>query len=497
VSRRRFLGVAAAAAVACALRPVAAWGSARSRGARWAPEPQGNDPTFAALGEAVGAAMTRGHVPGAAVGLLAPGLQYADGFGVTNVDHPRDVDLDTLFLLASITKTYTATAIMRLVEQGRLDLDVPIRSYLLDLRLADPDVTAQVTLRHCLTHTTGLPADDFLDFGDGDDALARYVAHLADLPLLLPLGFWPSYSNAGFALAGRVLEVVSAQPYEQAITALVLAPLGMTRSFFAAREAVYYPTAVGHISVDGVPRTQRPWQFPRSANPFGGMISSLRDQLRYARFWLGDGTAPDGRRLLSPETLTSMITPQVYNYGYEGTSGYGLAWGVGVGNGLNVATHDGGAIGQMARLQIVRERGYALCALTNALEGTAVLSAATVWGLEHGLSVPLPQFAPATRVALPPAVLAGHVGRYVNRGEAQFNIQVRDDGLTISARWTDPFMLAVEPSFPPLPTQQLAFDAPNRAYVVEDPAIRGHFLANPDGTIAGLFWSGRFYRRTD
>jgi CubicO group peptidase (beta-lactamase class C family) len=116
---------------------------------------------------------------------------------------------------------------------------------------------------------------------------------------------------------------------EQAVAALVLAPLGTTRSFFEARDTVYYPTAVGHTTVDGVLRIQYPWQFPRSANPFVGMISWLRDQLRWARFWLGGGTAADGSRLLSPETLTSMTTPQVYNYGYEGTNGYVLAWGSG------------------------------------------------------------------------------------------------------------------------------------------------------------------------
>src|SRR5262249_46601104 len=105
-------------------------------------------------------------------------------------------------------------AAMRLVEQGRLALDEPIRRYLPDLRMSDPEVAARVTMRHLLTHTSGLPADNFAPMGGGDDALAQYVAEgVPREPLILPLGRYTSYSNIALWLAGRGIAVVSARPY--------------------------------------------------------------------------------------------------------------------------------------------------------------------------------------------------------------------------------------------------------------------------------------------
>src|SRR5262249_30632002 len=185
-------------------------------------------------------------------------------------------------------------------DQGRLDLDAPVRRYLPELQLSDPDAAARVTLRHLLTHTSGLPANHFVALGGGDDALARYVGELASLPLVLPLGLYPSYSNPAFPRAGRGLEVAPGLTYEAAVQDLVLDPLGMTRTFFFAGDAIRHAVSVGHLLVDDQPRVVYPWAWPRPANAHGGLVSSVRDQLRYARFWLGDGTAPDGTRLLSP-----------------------------------------------------------------------------------------------------------------------------------------------------------------------------------------------------
>jgi CubicO group peptidase (beta-lactamase class C family) len=127
-------------------------------------------------------AMQRFHVPGAAVGVMREGSEEIRTFGVTSIDNPLPIEPDTLFQIGSITKTITATAIMRLVDQGELELEAPVRRYLPELRLADEDVAQRVTLRHLLTHTAGWVGDDFTDTGPGDDAVARYVANLADVP---------------------------------------------------------------------------------------------------------------------------------------------------------------------------------------------------------------------------------------------------------------------------------------------------------------------------
>src|SRR5215216_32932 len=161
-------------------------------------------------------------IPGVAIGVLDGGEETVRGFGVTSVEHPLDVDGDTLFQIGSITKTFTCTVVMRLVEEGRLDLDAPLRTYLPELRLRDEDVASRVTMRHLLTHTGGWVGDYFDDTGPGDDALGRMCERLVDLPQETPLGELWAYNNAGFYLAGRIVEVVVGRPFEHVLRELVL-----------------------------------------------------------------------------------------------------------------------------------------------------------------------------------------------------------------------------------------------------------------------------------
>jgi CubicO group peptidase (beta-lactamase class C family) len=251
------------------------------------------------LDEVAEQARRRHGVPGLAVGLVHPGGEQVAGYAVTNVEHPLPVDGETLFHAASITKTLTATAVLRLVERGALALDAPVRTYLPDLRLADEDVAARVTLAHLLTHTAGWPeprnAGPWPHTGPGDDALARFVATLADLPQERPLGTHWAYSNHSHALLGRVIEVATRQTYEAALSDLVLAPLGMTRSCFFLAEAITHRVAASHLTRPAGPAVARPWWGTRAANPAGGLLSTARDLLRFACFHLGDGTAPTAR----------------------------------------------------------------------------------------------------------------------------------------------------------------------------------------------------------
>lgn len=152
------------------------------------------------------------QVPGLAVGVFFEGQFQIAGFGVTRVENPLAVKENTLFQIGSITKTFTATLAMRLVEQGKLDLGTPIRTYLPDFRLKDEAVATRVTFRHLFLHQGGWEGDHFADFGFGDGALARYVASMVELPQVLPLGQAFSYNNAGFSLSGRVIEAVTRRP---------------------------------------------------------------------------------------------------------------------------------------------------------------------------------------------------------------------------------------------------------------------------------------------
>src|SRR5262245_61897948 len=261
---------------------------------------------FERVGAVVRAAMARFGVPGVTLGVWQGGRALTAGFGVHNVEHPLTVGPTTRFRVASITKTFTASAVMRLVEQGRLDLDAPLRRFVPDLRLADPDATERATLRHCLNHYGGWTGDVFDDFGRGDDALAHYVAHMAGVPQLTPLGQVWSYNNAGFCLAGRAIELATGLAFEQAVRELLLDPLEMAATHFFAEDLVADQVAVGHVALDDGAHVMRPWLLPRAGHAMGGLVSCVDDLLRWARFHLGDGTSPGGVRLLRRETLDHM-----------------------------------------------------------------------------------------------------------------------------------------------------------------------------------------------
>ena len=125
------------------------------------------------------------------------------------------VPTDALFLPGSIGKVYTATLVMMLADEGKLDLDTPIRHYLPDFEVHDAHARDTVTVRHLLTHTSGFDGDLFIDTGRGDDALARYVAGCADLPQIVDPGRIWSYSNSGYAILGRLVEVLSGVTFER------------------------------------------------------------------------------------------------------------------------------------------------------------------------------------------------------------------------------------------------------------------------------------------
>src|SRR5262249_57579965 len=149
---------------------VGAGGGARARAAAASPGPQTADSGFRELDAKIQAGMARYGIPGVAVGVLAHGREYVQGYGVTNVDYPVPVDGDTLFRIGSTTKTFTGTTVMRLVEQGTLDLDATARTYLPHFHTPDPSVAPPVTLRQLLNHSAGWRGGDFQDTGPRDAA---------------------------------------------------------------------------------------------------------------------------------------------------------------------------------------------------------------------------------------------------------------------------------------------------------------------------------------
>ncbi len=365
-----------------------------------------DEATWNQLGDLVTRLMKQKDVPGVAVGILHEGEIAAEGFGVTNLDAPMPVTDRTLFQIGSITKTFVGTAIMRLVEKGKLDLDATVRTYILEFKVADETASTEVTLRHLLTHTGGWAGDFFHNTGGGDDALARYVADMADLPQLAPMGTIFSYNNAGFSVAGRIMELITGKSFQEALKDLVLEPLGLEHSFLEPGDVMTHRFVVGHTLGDDGAEVARPWPLERSGYPQGGIVCDVRDLLRYARFHLGDGRAEDGTQVLSPESMSQMQSPQVTVWGNEAR---GLTWGIDEVGGAREISHGGGTNGQITWLALIPERDFALAVLTNAEEGGPVTEQVHRWILKEFLGLEDPKPAP---MEVSEEELAQYAGRY-------------------------------------------------------------------------------------
>ena len=291
---------------------------------------------------------------------------------------------DTLFVLGSITKTYTATALMRLVADGQVELDAPVRRYVPELVLADERAAAEITVLNLLNHTSGLDWGVIGDTGEGDDALARYVARLAELELIAPPGTRPSYSQAGYNLAGRIIEKVTGLTYEKAIASLVFSAAGLSHSFFARDDVMTRRFAVGHNrGEDGTLSVARLWRGSRGDNPGGGIASSVADLLRWARFHLGSGT--EG---LPAEVLHRMKEPTAALRASTLGDAIGIGWFLRDVDGVRTVGHGGSANGQFAELLIVPERDFAVVTLSNAgPDGIPFNQAVVRWALQNYLGV--------------------------------------------------------------------------------------------------------------
>src|SRR4051812_40113201 len=169
--------------------------------------------------------LAREHrVPGAVLAVLAGGEVTSLATGVLHTGTGAPVRTDSLFQIGSITKVYTTTVLMRLVEQGRLGLDTPVAEIL-------PEIGGGGAVRHLLSPTSGIDGDFFHDTGRGDDCVEKYVTACAALPRLHPVDATVSYSNAGFVIAGRIIEVLTDTRWDDALRDLLLEPLGVTHTW--------------------------------------------------------------------------------------------------------------------------------------------------------------------------------------------------------------------------------------------------------------------------
>jgi CubicO group peptidase (beta-lactamase class C family) len=389
---------------------------------------------------------------------------------------------------------------MRLVADGRVELDAPVRRYVPELVLADEHAAAEITVMNLLNHTAGLDWRIIVDTGDGDDALAGFVAALAELELIAPPGTRASYSQAGYNLAGRIVENVTGLTFEKAVASLVFRPLGLSNSFFAPADIMTRRFAVGHNpDENGELAVARQWKDTRGNNPGGGLASSASDQLRWARFHLGDGSAEGegGVRVLPTEVLNRMKEPTVELRGTTLGDAIGIGWFLRDVDGVRTVGHGGSANGQFAELLIVPERNFAVVAMSNAGPGGIPCNQAVVrWALENFLGVadrdpePLPYDESRAREV---------VGGYENDAMT-FTIITDGTGLTVEVLIRQEIRAASDTEVPPdlEPADIGLLPGETDEYIVTTGALkgqRGFFTRDASGEVVGVDMAGRLFHR--
>lgn len=460
---------------------------------------------FRDAADALVAGMRNARIPGGALGIMVDGREEHATFGLASLASERPVTPATLFQIASITKTYTATAIWRLIDQGALALDAPVRRYLPDLQLSDEATAAQVTVSNLLEHTAGWFSDEVFDDGDDDDALSRFVEQrLPRQPQLFSCGELFSYSNSAFQLLGRLIEVVTGETFQSAVRRLLFDPIGARDTMLERSAVLGRPYADGHTAMpvngqDAV-LVQTPVWLPRCVDPAGGIWSTTRDLLRYARIHLGHPGVP---ALVKPESRQAMQEPAVAIPGLG--LHMGRSWFVEEVDGLRVISHNGDTSGQHAVLLMVPEVRFAFAVLLNGQPGAvaalAALDAALAGhpelaALSGRVGVMRSLFAPADpdTITLTGEQLNAYAGRYVDPGQTT-TVRIVGESLEKASQLT-PAPGAWRPAFASPPAEPIAvtFTAPDLAVAG---GVRIPFVRRADGRVGWMAEGLRLRPRSD
>jgi CubicO group peptidase (beta-lactamase class C family) len=304
-------------------------------------------------------------IPGLAVAVVDDtGVVWAEGFGVTDGAGSDRVTPDTIFSVQSMSKAFTATGAMLAVQDGLLDLDEPITTYLPHFTvnsIFEQRPESKITLRHLLSHTAGFTHEAPVGNNwDADaDSFDAHIRSISDTWLRFPVGTGYAYSNLGIDLAGYILQQVTGRPFADWQRDHLLQPLGMTNSSFDADVIrAVDARAVGHDE-------DRSGYVPVPMVPAGGMYASANDLARFLQFQLGHGSI-DGQRVLEPALLDEMLTVQYPARGERYGYGLGVArTGWYLGRNADLLSHGGGGFGFLADLWWLPELQLGIAVLTN------------------------------------------------------------------------------------------------------------------------------------
>lgn len=323
--------------------------------------------------------MTWQQIPGLALGVVHDDeLVWAHGYGVADLETGQPVTSQTLFRMGSVTKLFTATAVMRLRDAGKLRLDDPVADHLPWFRVQIPfEGASPITVRHLLTHTSGLPREGAFPYWTTHEfpTLEELEASLPELETLSPPGAKYRYSNLGIALLGALVAEVSGESYAAYVRRNILGPLGMASTTLdlpredlrglASEYMRKNPGAGSQVAGAGT-RRQHTYYQTRALAPAANMISNVEDMARFASLHLPDTVSDrvtEGPEILGRYTLAEMRRPQFVYDSWGG--GRGLGFGISHDEGTTFVVHGGWVGGHRSHLLLVPEEGIGVVAMTN------------------------------------------------------------------------------------------------------------------------------------
>ena len=325
---------------------------------------------FGAVDAYVAAQRAAQRIPGVALALVAPdGTIHLGGFGTTDTGDaastsPTMVTAQTPFIIGSTSKSFTALAVMQLVEAGRVELDAPAQRYLPWFRVADEHASAQITVRDLLNQTSGLSTASgrrtLMEYSSGDDALTNRVRGLRDVALTAPVGGTYQYSNCNYQVLGAIVEAVSGETFEAYMQSHVFDPLQMTHTYTSKAAAAANGLAMGHRSLFGRPLAYDE-TLPRGSIPSGFIISTANDMSHYLSAQLNGGRWRDAS-VLSPVGIAELhrgaarVNDDVL---------YAMGWNVGSVDGMPAVWHGGDTFGYQSFMVLLTDARWGAVMLAN------------------------------------------------------------------------------------------------------------------------------------
>jgi CubicO group peptidase (beta-lactamase class C family) len=350
------------------------------------------EPDFAAISAYIDTQRKAERIPGLAVAIVGgDGTVYLAGFGTADATG-RPVASNTPFILGSTSKSFTALAIMQLVEAGRVKLDAPVRQYLPWFAVADEKASAEITVRMLLNQTSGLSTAagrrTLTDFSSGDDALENRVRALRSVRLTAPVGSTYQYSNCNYQILGLIIQQVTGGSYETYMAEHVFAPLAMARTYTSKASALENGLATGHRTWFG-----RPVEFdetlPRASVPQGFIISTAQDMSHYLIAQLNGGVYGDAT-VLSADGIAQLH----HGAAREGDSDvqYGMGWNVGSHDGINAVWHEGDTNAYQSFMVLLPDARWGLVLLSNVNNIPATQRFEEIgWGIANLLTGGIPK----------------------------------------------------------------------------------------------------------